>query len=163
MTILAIFVVPYATGDCSKLRKNTFQCVSAVCKVTMFGFQYRKWVTERSITNFIPRALLSLLREIFNTSWFTGTHTLEKLYLWHSDRYVLCNIFDKGKQAMILVSTLFLLQTFPFKYNKNQLYTKWPTFCFRSLKKKGNNQQSGHRAILRSSYFWDWTIQGLEN
>ncbi len=38
--------------------------------------------------------------------------------------YVLCNCLDRGKQNIFLLSTLFILQTFPFKYNKYQLYAK---------------------------------------
>lgn len=62
---LAIFVALYASDDCSKLRKNTFQCVSAVCKVTTFGFQHRKWVTQRSIKNFTPRAFTKFIKRDF--------------------------------------------------------------------------------------------------
>ncbi len=59
-----------------------------------------------------------------------------------------------------LLSTWFIPQTFPFKYNKYQLYTKWSTFWFWPLNMVIIQQYGG---ALRSTYLWDWTIWGLKN
>ncbi len=41
---------------------------------------------------------------------------------------------SNSTQATVLVLTWFIIQIFPFKYNKHQLYAKWPTSSFQIMK-----------------------------
>lgn len=98
---------------------------------------------------FTQRLIDLLTLAIFVASFANGDHSK----MWKSP-YMVPDTF--------LLSTLFIPQTFPFKYIKYQLYTKWPTFWFVPLNMV-IIQQSGHGGALRSTYLWDWTIWGLKN
>ncbi len=71
---------------------------------------------------------------IFNITWVTGMQTLKNENVWHTEKYVLCNCFDRGEQDTFLVSILFVLQIFFFEYSRYQLYAKLSTFVFWPLK-----------------------------
>jgi len=111
---------------------------------------------------FIKNENLQGYWDILNTFKVTGMQTLEKEYLWHSDRYVYATVLAEKMHNKFLVSTLFVLQIFLFKRQKYQLYAKWPTFGFWSLK-ICTIYQFTHGAALRFPYLWKLTILGLKN
>ncbi len=96
---------------------------------------------------FTQRLIDQLTLAIFVASFVNGDHS--KMC---KSPYIVPDTF--------LLSTWFIPQTFPFKYNKYQLYTKWPTFWFWPLNMVIIQQ---YGVALRSTYLWDWTIWRLKN